>query len=84
MVGSGLIPTIIGNDPSAHRVMAALDAAIHALLFKSQRQHELQPRLIGIIIPPLKFRLFRISTCLIQIPRELYQILVIVSEMADL
>ncbi len=62
--------------------MAAPDAAIHALLLKSQRQS--QPRLIGIIIPPLKFRLFWVSTCLIQIPRELYQILVIVSEMADL
>jgi hypothetical protein len=38
----------MANDPSVHPVMVALDAAIHALLFKSRRRHELQPRLLGI------------------------------------
>jgi flavin-dependent dehydrogenase len=43
-------PTIMANDPSAHPrpVMAALDAAIHALPFKSRRRHDSQPRLPGV------------------------------------
>jgi hypothetical protein len=35
--------------PSTHPVMAVLDTAIHASLFKSRSHHESPPRLLGII-----------------------------------
>jgi hypothetical protein len=40
----------MANDPPAHIVMAVLDTAIHALLFKNHHRDELQQRLIGFII----------------------------------